>query len=589
MASSIYSPISLEVGNILKDVRSGKIGLPDLQRPFVWKNDKVRDLLDSMLRGFPIGYVMLWESPADDYSRKGQIGTGAKVYEVPKELVIDGQQRLTALLAAIYGEEVRDKSYGTRRIRIAYDPVAREFKNADASTDRDPRFISCVSDVFEAKRDNSISSFRRAFTRGLDESNAKKGGHPLTDEQLDRIEDGINALLDLERYLLPVLNIRESADEETVSEIFVRVNSQGQALKQDDFIMTLLSVYEPGMRERIERFCGDSHAPSPGTSYNQLVKVDPTYVIRTTVAVGFKRGRLRYAYQILRGKDLKEKVTSPETRAKNFATFGKALDHVLDLNNWHTYLNILGEAGFVSPGQISSSVGLFFTYAIYLIGRHEFKMDAMRLRRLVKRWFFASSVTSFYVGSFETDFERQLTEISALLDAEEFEAYFDRAVSSLLTDDYFSITLPHALDANGATGPTWNCFVAAQVVLGCKSLFGTAPLSQLLLPSASGSKRAYDKHHVFPDHYLKEQGFLERRSARANFAIVDYQTNIAISDDAPIDYVSKLKQTLRPEAYERACEEHALPYEFESLDYECFLSRRRTLMAGLIRRGFDRL
>lgn len=302
MANSIYNPITLEVGNVLKDVITGKIGLPDLQRPFVWKNDKVRDLLDSMLKGYPIGYVMLWEPPADDVSKKSQIGDNDKVYAVPKELVIDGQQRLTALLAVFYGVEVRDSSFGSRPIRIAYNPVTAEFKVADASTDRDPRFVSCVSDVFGANRENAFSSYRRAFIKALNESNVKKGEPELDDPAEDAIERGLTALLGLERYLLPVLRITADADEETVSDIFVRVNSQGQALKQDDFIMTLLSVYEPAMRERIERFCADSRIPMGGTSYNQLIAVSPTSVIRTAVAVGFKRGRLRYAYQILRGQ-----------------------------------------------------------------------------------------------------------------------------------------------------------------------------------------------------------------------------------------------------------------------------------------------
>ncbi len=342
MANSIYNPITLEVGNVLKDVITGKIGLPDLQRPFVWKNDKVRDLLDSMLKGYPIGYVMLWEPPADDVSKKSQIGDNDKVYAVPKELVIDGQQRLTALLAVFYGVEVRDSSFGSRPIRIAYNPVTAEFKVADASTDRDPRFVSCVSDVFGANRENAFSfgsrpiriaynpvtaefkvadastdrdprfvscvsdvfganrenafsSYRRAFIKALNESNVKKGEPELDDPAEDAIERGLTALLGLERYLLPVLRITADADEETVSDIFVRVNSQGQALKQDDFIMTLLSVYEPAMRGRIERFCADSRIPMGGTSYNQLIAVSPTSVIRTAVAVGFKRGRLRYA------------------------------------------------------------------------------------------------------------------------------------------------------------------------------------------------------------------------------------------------------------------------------------------------------
>lgn len=63
MDNSIYTPGSLEIGNRLKDMQAGIIGLPDLQRPFVWKNDKVRQLLDSMLRGYPIGYIMLLGVP----------------------------------------------------------------------------------------------------------------------------------------------------------------------------------------------------------------------------------------------------------------------------------------------------------------------------------------------------------------------------------------------------------------------------------------------------------------------------------------------------------------------------------------------
>lgn len=175
MPNSIYNPISLEVGNILKDVQTGKIGLPDLQRPFVWGNEKVRDLLDSMLRGYPIGYVMLWDSPSDNAGKKSAIGSNQKVYAVPKSLVIDGQQRLTALLSSLYGVSVRDKNFRERTVKVAYDPIARSFKNADASTEKDSRYVSDVSEAFAANHDNKLSAYRRAFIKRLNEANAKKG------------------------------------------------------------------------------------------------------------------------------------------------------------------------------------------------------------------------------------------------------------------------------------------------------------------------------------------------------------------------------------------------------------------------------
>lgn len=589
MENSIYTPVTLEVGNILKDVRSGKIGLPDLQRPFVWKNDKVRDLLDSMLKGYPIGYIMLWESPAEDAGKTESIGSNEKSYSSPKELVIDGQQRLTALLAAFYGIPVKDKSFSERTIRIAYDPIEKVFKNADASTDKDPRFVSAVYEVFEANRLNGLSKFRRKFIKDLNESNLKKGIAELDDDEEDAIEAGLNSLLGLERYYLPTLNITANADEEMVSDIFVRVNSQGQPLKQDDFIMTLLSVYEPEMRERIERFCQESHTPANNTSYNALIAVTPTHLIRATVGVGFKRGRLRYAYQILRGKDLKTKETSAETRAENFEKFGLALDLVLDLNNWHAFINTLSEAGYINSDQVSSSNALFFNYAFYLIGKFEFKMEPLRIKRLIRRWYFASALTAFYVGSFESDFEQQLNDIAKLHDADEFESYFERSIEALLTDDYFRITLPANLDANEATGPTWQGFVASQIILGAKALFSTIPLSQLVGPFSSGTKKSIDKHHIFPDNYLKEQGLLSDRSNRANFTYVDYQNNIYISDDPPAEYVKHYREDLGEDAYLKACKEHALPVGFENMEYESFLNERRKLMSELVKDAFAKL
>ncbi|WP_102341460.1 DUF262 domain-containing protein [Galactobacillus timonensis] len=102
MGKELFDNIPSKVGDLLSDVKNGKVGLPDLQRPFVWKDSKTRDLLDSMLKGYPIGYIMLWQSP-EGYETINHIGTNDKTYIHPDYLVIDGQQRLTALLAAISG------------------------------------------------------------------------------------------------------------------------------------------------------------------------------------------------------------------------------------------------------------------------------------------------------------------------------------------------------------------------------------------------------------------------------------------------------------------------------------------------------
>ena len=216
MGKELFKNIPSKVGDLVKDVRNGRIGLPDLQRPFVWKDNKVRELFDSMLKGYPIGYIMLWESPSDYESKKSTIGQNAKTYEEPKELVIDGQQRLTALVAAMFAVKVKDKNFADREIKISYNPLTREFAVWSQAYERDPEWISRISDVFLAKEDNSISSLRRRFIKEANEGRSKKELPLLTDEEEDRIEDNINALLNLSDYSLPTLEISYTADEEAL-------------------------------------------------------------------------------------------------------------------------------------------------------------------------------------------------------------------------------------------------------------------------------------------------------------------------------------------------------------------------------------
>ena len=526
MAEPLFTRVDRPVGKLVSDVIEGRVGLPDLQRPFVWKDSDVRDLLDSMLRGYPIGYCILWEAPDDQEEKKVSIGLNEKNYATPKELVIDGQQRLTALVSSMYGVPVKDQSFSDRTIRIAYDPIAREFHTWDAAIAKDAKYIPDLSAVFEAKRKNEATKFRREYIKRLNEANAKREVPELDDDGEAAVEDGINELLNLETtYVIPILSISNKADEEQMSQIFIRVNSGGTKLNEDDFIMTLLSVYEPETRQRIEDWCEDSHKPGVGTSYNALLTIKPSHVIRATVGLGFGRGRLRYARLILNGRDLETRETSVAKREENFEKFDAALDKVLDLNDWHAFINALGEAGYVNGGMVSSENTIPLTYAITLIAKHRFGITGMELQRIAKRWFSMAILTQMYTGNFESVFEQQMNSIDELTDADAFCAWIENEISSRLTDDYYGVTLPNELDKNKASGPVWNGFLAAQVVLGSRVLFNTSTVAQLLLPASSGTKKAYDKHHLFPANFLKNGPYEYAKDRRANFVCVDYQKN----------------------------------------------------------------
>ncbi len=591
MGKELFKNIPSKVGDLVKDVRNGRIGLPDLQRPFVWQDKKVRELFDSMLKGYPIGYIMLWESPTDYEDKKRTIGDSFKTYEEPKELVIDGQQRLTALVASMFAVKVKDKNFLDREIKISYNPLTREFAVWTQAYERDTEWISRISDVFLAKENNSMSTLRRRFIKEANEGRSKKGLSLLSDEEEDRIEDNLNALLNLSDYSLPTLEISYNADEEDVADIFVRVNSGGQSLTENNFIQTLISVYENEASDKINAFAAASRIPAANTSYSTLLALEPSHLIRMAVGVGFKRARLRYAYMLLRGKNLETGKFSDEVRHENLQIFKDALDKVMNLNNWHGFINIVAEAGYISEKLIASSNAVVFSYVLYLIAKYDYRLDVAQLKKCISKWFFMSTITYFYTGSTESEVEKQFADLRDVHTADEFIAYIDRVIETYFTDDYFSLTLPNEMNSAAAISPAWYGYVASQIVLNTPMLFSNTPVSKYFILGASGTKNAIDKHHIFPKNYLTGIGFTSDRDRNqiANFTYLDYATNIDISDDPPCDYVAKYRQKLGEDGYRRSCQDHALPENFEQMEYMEFLSQRRILMAQIVRKAYERL
>lgn len=590
MGKEMFDNIPSKVADLLADVKSGRIGLPDLQRPFVWKDNKVRELLDSMLKGYPIGYVMLWSSPAE-YDNTAHIGKNDKLYKRPDDLVIDGQQRLTALLAAMYGVTIKDKNFKERRIRISFNPLTREFAVWTQAFERNPEWISEISSIFAADQDHSISKFRKAFIKSCNEGRKKNDLPELTDEEEDLIEENINDLLNLGIYSLPTLKINAKADEEDVADIFVRVNSGGQKLTEKNFIETLLAVYDNEVHEKINNFCAQSRIPANGTAYNQILTVDPVHLIRVAVGVGFKRARLRYAYMLMRGKDLKTGEITVETRNINLNIFKNTLDAVTNLNNWHAFLNLFAQAGYMRNSIIASSNAVVFSYVMYLLGKYEYKVPTMELQQIIKRWVFMATITGFYTNSPESTVERQFADLRDVHTAEEYVKYLDNTIRMRMTDDYFNMTLPNDLSTAAAISPAWFGYLAALNVLGTPMLFSTVPLSQFFILGTSGEKNAIDRHHIFPKNYLTSIGYKEDRDRNqiANFTYLDYQTNIDISDDPPSEYAARYRQKLGKEAYKLTCKQNAIPEDFEAMEYPQFLEKRRLLMAGIVREAYNKL
>ncbi|WP_290772996.1 DUF262 domain-containing protein [Anaerofustis sp.] len=584
----IFSNTTLTVNQLIEKIDTGELGLPELQRPFIWKDAKVRDLFDSMMRGYPIGYLMLWECPTLD--KKKTIGTEFHSYDSPKEVIIDGQQRLTSLYAVIKGKKVINSKYEEKSIVISYNPLQDKFEVGYQATKKDPEWVYNISDIFTT---DDMYDFINTFIEDLRRYRKNKGDD-LEKEECSRISKNINAVGNLKNHSLPVFDIKSNAEEEDVSEIFVRVNSGGVALKQNDFILTLLSLYWDEGRKEIEKFSQESRQPKKDTvtSYNQITEVSPQDIIRVVMAYGFNRARLKYGYKLLRGADFDKKgVIDADLRELRFNTLKEKLPDVINVHNWHEFLKSIMNAGYLLGDMILSVNAIYYTYSMYLIAKYRFNASYNDNMHLTSLWFFYASLLSLYTGSFESTAEQHLNVIKALHTFEEYKDFVISRVSERLTNDYFNITLVgEGLAVSGRGNNAWNAYVASLNILNAKVLFSKSNLllSKLFETGTDGNRKSLEKHHLFPKAYLKSKGYTDRKiNQMANYAFIDWKDNMDILDDAPYVYYPIICQGRSAEQIKEMEEENALPHGWEKMDYEDFLIERRKLMALKIKEAFN--
>jgi len=587
----IFSNTTLTVNQLIEKIDTGELGLPELQRPFIWKDSKVRDLFDSLMRGYPIGYLMLWECPS--LEKKKSIGVDLHSYDSPKEVIIDGQQRLTSLYAVMKGKKVINSKFDEKSIIISYNPLKDKFEVGYQATKKDPEWIYNISDVYTT---SSSFKFINSFIKRLSEYRECKG-EVLTEAEQDTISENINAIVNLKNHTLPVFDIKANAEEEDVSEIFVRVNSGGVSLKQNDFILTLLSLYWDEGRKEIEEFSKESTFPTKGktTSYNQITTVAAQDLIRVVMAYAFDRARLKYGYKLLRGADFdKRGAVDEELRIQRFDTLKDKLPDVLDVHSWHEFLKAIMNAGYLSGDLILSGNAIFYSYAFYLIAKHRFHASYNENMHLTSLWFFYASLVSLYTGSFESTVESHLNSIKDLSTLKEYKDFILSRVNERLTNDYFDITLvgSEGLAVSGKGNNAWNAYVAALNIMDAKILFSKSNLlvSKLFEPGTDGNRKSLEKHHLFPKAHMKAQGYTDAKiNQMANYAFIDWKDNMDILDDAPSVYYPIVCEGRSDEEILRMEEENALPHGWENMPYEDFLVERRKLMAAKIKQAFDLL
>jgi hypothetical protein len=567
---------------LISAIEHEDIALPELQRPFIWEDTKVRDLLDSLFVGFPVGTLVFWHTSDDRDAR----ALGAKRPGLRANiLVIDGQQRLTSLYAVMKGKQVVGKDGEIRKITMAFRPRDGLFQVADAANRKDPEFVADATDIWNGTR--SKPQIRRDLIKAL-----RERGRDIDDRYEEAVEFNLDRAGSIADYRFPTVDIRRTAEtgeatEEDVAEIFVRINNQGVRLGQADFVLTLLSVYHGELREKLED-------RAQAMSVAAVVGLDPQQLLRAVCGVAFGRARMSAVYRFLRGVDPVTGEASPERRVALLNELDNAADDCIELTPWRDYLLRVKHAGFVSQSLIASKNAIVNAYAFYIRGRKA-AVPKPKLDSVISRWVFASLLTARYSGASETAFEEDLGRLARVdgRDSDGFVRELDTAMAETLTGDYWTQTLVSALETQRGRAPAALAFRAAQVILGARALFSDQLLQNLLDQSQSAGRTAREAHHLFPMNWLRSHGIIDRRRVNqvANLADAGWHENTTIGGQSPSVYVPRLRDQLGIDdnRWGRMCAEHALPLGWERMDYEEFIRHRRTRMAELIRVAFRQL
>lgn len=582
------------IDTILGWIKGGEIAIPEIQRPFVWDSTKVRDLMDSLYQGYPVGYIITWRNP-DTKLKDGTKSIG-------KKILIDGQQRITAMTAALLGQEVVGSDYKKRKIRISFNPLQERFEVANSAIKKDSQWIVDISTVFRKDFDLFGFVYEYCQVNNIDDQN--------------KIGKVVNRLLNIRHSNLGIIELSHELDIETVTEIFIRINSQGVVLSQADFAMSKIAVNENYngvlIRKTIDYFCHLAKNPSDFTSiqendvefarsdYFAKIKwvkdhVESLYVpdysdlLRVAFTSKFKRGKLSNLVSLLSGRDFETREYREEIAEKSFKQLEEGVLSFINETNFKRYLMIVKSAGIINKSLIRSQNVLNFGYIIYLLLRDK-KTEPAIINRVVRKWLVLSMLTGRYSGSAESMFEFDVRRFDT---AKDVEAYVTNTEEGELSEAFWNNILITRLNTSVASSPYFNLFLVAQVKCGDKGFLSKEIEVRHLLEERG------DIHHIFPKKYLQKNGYNNRGMYNqiANYAYTQQEINIAIKDKAPIDYMNEVMEQCKtgslkygeiniPEELMENLSQNCIPNTIINMDYrdyEEFLEERRKLMAKKIK------
>lgn len=604
MDSEKYTTYQLSISAILGLIGANDIAIPEIQRPFVWKKIQVKELMDSLYRGYPTGYLTLWKNP-NVKLKDGKISAG-------KKILIDGQQRVTALMTAISGKTIINSDYKEDRIKIAFNPLAEINNEADvdifavqdSSHLKSKSWIKDISEIFR----NDFSSFK--FISQYCQDNPEVDSKDL--------ENVIAKLKNIGNRLIGIIELADSLSIDIVTDIFIRINSQGTPLSQGDFVMSKIASDEihggNTLRKVIDYFSHLAVEPNyfayikthditfSQTEYlNKLAWLkddtetvyDPECddVIRVAFMHKFKRAKLADLVSLLSGRDFETREYREDIIEKTYNVLREGVLNTISEHHFSQYMIAIKSAGFISPKMVNSNMALDFAYTIYLLLYESKEVCVSEIKRYVQKWYVLSVLTRRYSASPESAFARDIKQIGENGVVNTLQNIED----AILSENFWNVAVVQDLAMTSTNNPTFLVYLAASVYFNDISLLSSNITIRDLI-SLGG-----DLHHIFPKEYLKSNHFDKGKyNQEGNYTYLDRPVNESIGKKSPKEYFKlaveqcETKKAIcgsivNHEELKHNLEMNCIPEDIIDMDYtsyDNFIAERKKLMAKKIKKFY---
>lgn len=533
---------SESVERLIGDIKSGKLRLPEMQRRYVWRAPQVCALLDSLYWGYPSGSLLTWETDGNSPTREFAVAQQSAASE---KLLLDGQQRLTSLLAVINGEPVKvRKRKRERAVEILFNlehPENPGYAPEDDDAGEEPANDSADDEQTFAVFNKRLGS-KRAWVKITDafkEDNEieflQRAGIEVTDPNFHKYYKRLQSLRNIRKYVYRVDVLEKSLSYEEVTNIFVRVNSMGTKLRGSDLALAQITAKWPGSLREFETYQEE---------ISSRLEVDMGILMRNLVALSSGHARFTTIGKM-----------SADELQKGWEKSKQGMDYAVNFLRANTDID--------SPVLLSSPYTLI-TLAAY--GDHKnYDINDTESAQLRDWVLMANAKGRYSLGASESILDQDLSElkkggVNRLFDV------LKRQVGKLEIS-------PNELEGR-------NPRLLKTMFLAFRKSGAKDWLSGLNIAlDHSGTAHRLQYHHIFPKAFLKNLGCkAEQIDDIANLCFISGKQNRKILDKPPVEYFPEIMDKNGGEAFDLQCIPRA-PELLVPEKYEDFLAKRRKMIA----------